>query len=336
MNIFNNKEIATAIWFVVVLFFILSKREIRKSALGLLRTLFQTKMLMLIFLMGFYTFWMVFFLYKVHYWDVSLLKDTIIWFFFAGIVMAFRILSSETNANILRKIIIDNINAIIIVEFLANTYTFPFVVELFLIPFLALIVGLEIAAKGDRKTVSVVKLMAGLRTIIVIIILTYVIIKLSSDYKNFFNLTTLRDFLLAPLLSFLFLPLVYIFLKFSKDKLLFRRIIWWAKENLNFVKKKPNLEKEFLSYKEKATKGTPSTIAVFIAISDKSAKQSEVKRLCKEIAKKKGIPHVRIFIYDDIKYTPSSLPTPEHLDSHFFYLYVYSKNTGLEKLDKFQ
>jgi len=72
MNIFNNREIATAIWFAVILCFILLKKEIRKTALSLLKTLFQTKMLMLIFLMMFYTFWIVFFLHKVQYWDVLL------------------------------------------------------------------------------------------------------------------------------------------------------------------------------------------------------------------------------------------------------------------------
>jgi hypothetical protein len=336
MDTFNNREIAIAIWFVVILCFILFKREFRKSLLGLLITAFQTKILILIILMMFYTFWMVFVLYKISLWNIFLLKDTIIWFFFTGIAMTFDLVPSRENVNVFRKIIIDNIKIVIIIEFIANMYTFPLVVELFLIPSLTLIIGFEIVTKKDKRNESIAKLMSGLQIVIGLIILIYNVSKAVSDYKNFASLNTLRDFLLAPLLSFLFLPLVYIFLKFSKDKLLFRRIIWWFKEKLNFVKKKSNLEKEFLSYKEKATKGSPRTIAVFIAISDKNAKQAEVKRLCKEIVKKKRIPHVRIFIYDDIKYTPSSIPVPEQLDSHLLYLYVYSKNTCLEKLDKFQ
>jgi len=72
MNIFDNREIATAVWFVVIFCFILFKKEIRKPTLGLLKSLFQLKILSFIILMMFYTFGIVFFLYKVHFWDSSL------------------------------------------------------------------------------------------------------------------------------------------------------------------------------------------------------------------------------------------------------------------------
>jgi hypothetical protein len=89
-----------------------------------------------------------------------------------------------------------------------------------------------------------------------------------------------------------------------------------------------------LSYEEKATKGPTNAMVLFIALNDKEASQSEVKSLCKEILKEKGASNLRIFIYDDIKYTPSSLPVPENLDAHWLYLYAYNKSTGLDKLEK--
>jgi thiamine monophosphate synthase len=93
-------------------------------------------------------------------------------------------------------------------------------------------------------------------------------------------------------------------------------------------------EKAALPYTEKATKGPTNAMTVFIALSDKDASQSEVEKLCKEIVKEKGASNIRIFIYDDIKYTLSSLPVPENLDAHWLYLYAYNKNTGLDKLEK--
>ena len=95
-------------------------------------------------------------------------------------------------------------------------------------------------------------------------------------------------------------------------------------------------EKSALSYEEKATKGSTDAMVVYIALNDKQASQSEVKKLCKEIVKKKGASNIRIFIYDDINYTPSSMPVPESLDAHWLYLYVYNKSTGLDALDKIQ
>lgn len=89
-----------------------------------------------------------------------------------------------------------------------------------------------------------------------------------------------------------------------------------------------------LPYEEKATKGPTNAMVVFIAISEKEASQSEVEDLCKEIVKKKGASNIRIFIYDDINYTPGALPVPENLDAHWLYLYAYNKSTGLDKLEK--
>jgi len=98
-------------------------------------------------------------------------------------------------------------------------------------------------------------------------------------------------------------------------------------------KKASSQEAPSLSYTEKATKGSTSAMVVYIALNDKESSQSEVKSLCKEILKEKGASNLRIFIYDDIKYTPSSLPVPDSLDA-WLYLYAYNKNTGLDALDK--
>ena len=66
--------------------------------------------------------------------------------------------------------------------------------------------------------------MNGLQIVIGVIILIYVISRVVSDYKNFISLNTLRDFLLAPLLSVAFSPFVYLFLLFTQYELLFIRL----------------------------------------------------------------------------------------------------------------
>jgi len=68
----------------------------------------------------------------------------------------------------------------------------------------------------------------------------------------------------------------------------------------------------------------------------KNAPESKIKELCKYILEKKRTSNIRIFIYDNIKYTPNKLPVPEKYDDHWLYLYGYNKNTGLDDLDKIQ
>lgn len=220
MNLFNNREIATAIWLLIIFILMLFKRDIRKSLFNVLKAFFKIKILTSIILMIAYTAGIVFLLNMANLWNTSLLKDTVVWFCFTGIVMSFDLVTSKKDQNLFRKIIIDNIKIVIIIEFIVNTYTFSLGGELVFIPVLTLIVIMEVVAKTDDKYSSVAKLMNGLQIIIGIIILIYAMSNVVSDYKNFGSLDTLRNFLLAPLLFILFFPFIYFILLFANYELL--------------------------------------------------------------------------------------------------------------------
>ena len=222
MNLFNNREIATAIWLLVIFILMLFNRDIRKSFLDVFKKVFfEIKILSSIFFMIAYTAGIVFVLYQINFWNISLLKDTVVWFCFIGIPISFHSVTSETGQNLFRKVIVDNIKIVIIIEFIVNTYTFSLVGELVLIPVVTFIVILEVFAKTDEKNSSVAKLQNGLLIIIGIVILIFAISNVVSDYKNFVSLDTLRNFLLPPLLTFLFLPSIYFIVLSSTYEQLF-------------------------------------------------------------------------------------------------------------------
>lgn len=224
MSLFNNREIASAIWLLVIFTFLLGKRDIRKSLFNVIKSLFHIKILSSIFIMMAYTTGIVIALYLVKLWNISLLKDTVVWFCFTGVVMSFNLVTLREDENLFRKIIIDNIKIVIIIEFLVNTYTFSLVGELVFIPFMTLIVMLDVVAKTDKKYLAVAKLMSRLQIIIGLVILIYAISNAISDYKNFGSLDTIKNFLLAPLLTISFLPLIYFILLFAAYESLFIRL----------------------------------------------------------------------------------------------------------------
>lgn len=222
MNLFNNREIATAIWLLVIFILMLFNRVIRKSFLDVFKkAFFDIKILSSIFFMIAYTAGIVFVLYQINFWNISLLKDTVVWFCFTAIVMCFNLVTSETDQNLFRKVIVDTIKIVIIIEFIVNTYTFSLVGELVLIPVVTFIVILGVVAKTDEKNSSVAKLTNGLLIIIGIVILIFVISNVVSDYKNFVSLDTLRNFLLPPLLTSLFLLSIYFIVSSSTYEQLF-------------------------------------------------------------------------------------------------------------------
>jgi len=232
MNIFNNREIATAIWLLVIFILMLVIREVRKSLSDLVKAFFKMEILLLVFLMVTYNIGILIILNLLDLWNISLLKDFVIWFCFTAFLMIYNAITSTKNENLLRKLIIDNIKIVIIFEFFVNTYTFSLVGELVLIPIVTIIVISEVIAKTDKKYNSVVKLMRGLQIIIGTGILIYAVSKAISDYKNFGSLETLRNFLLAPMLTISLLPFIYFAVLFSTYELLLIQL------NLGFEKSK--------------------------------------------------------------------------------------------------
>lgn len=241
MNLFNNREIAIAVWILVIFIILLFIRGIRESLKDLVKVLFHRKILILVLSIIVHTVGITFVLHLLNFWNISLLKDTILWLCFSGIVICFRYVSSKEDENLLRNIIIDNIKIVIIIEFITNLFTFPLAAELVLIPFMAFIAGLDVIAKTDKKNISVVRLLNGLQIIIGLFILIYAFSQAIADYKNIVNLDTLKSFLLAPLLAVLFSPFVYFMALLVKYELLFLRLEMGcekSKKLKNYAKKK--------------------------------------------------------------------------------------------------
>lgn len=224
MNQFNNRELATAIWLLLFIIFVMFKEDVRKSSLNVLEAFLRIKILSSIVLIAAYTAGIVFLLSRINLWNTSLLKDTIIWLGLTGIVLASSFVTANTTDGLFKKTILDNLKILMIVEFIINTYTFSLLVEIFFVPFVAIVVILNTFSGTDDKYSSFTKLSAGLLTIIGIIILVLTVISISSDYKNFGTLDTLRSFLLPPLLTFLFLPFLYLLVLYSNYEHLFTRL----------------------------------------------------------------------------------------------------------------
>ncbi len=221
MNSLNNREIATIIWVLIVLVFVLSKKPVRESLWEALKTFCNPKILLSVGLMIFYVAIVVAFLYAINFWNVNLLKDTIFWFCFTGMFLAINMVTSENEEHAFSKVLSSNLKVIIILLFLINSYTFPLLVELFIIPFGALIAATDVIAKGNKENAAVAKITTNLQAILGLVILVFAIYKTASDYGNFLTTNTLRAFFLAPILSFSFLPFIYLLVLFAKYEFIF-------------------------------------------------------------------------------------------------------------------
>ena len=179
-----------------------------------------------------YTSIVVMILYFINFWNLSLLKDTIIWFCFSGVVISINSVTSDKDYNLFKKIILDNIIFIFLYEFIVNVYTFPLWAEFFFLPFVTFIILLDTVASLNKKYTDLSKILKILQFIIGISVLIYSIYSIIHDFKNFKTLNTLKDFLLPIILSISFIPFIYISLLYSNYEHIFKRLnLGYKKDN---------------------------------------------------------------------------------------------------------
>ncbi|WP_434578830.1 hypothetical protein [Thermoanaerobacterium thermosaccharolyticum] len=89
-NIFSNRELAVGFWLFLLLLYALSKKDIRKSLLDIIKIFFSKKFIGWHISMLLYVLLIVFILFKIGFWEFRLLKDTIIWYISVAIVTSIK------------------------------------------------------------------------------------------------------------------------------------------------------------------------------------------------------------------------------------------------------
>ncbi len=230
MGLFNNREIATAIWLLVFAIWAFRKSGIRKSIWVLLRTFCYHKILLSVVLMLFYVLGLVTAMRALGMWNIGLLKDTVIWFFAGALSMMMRFATVDDTAGLFSRIVKDNLKIVIILVFLVNTYTFSLGFELVLVPVLAFIAMIDAVASAKDEYVVVAKITNGLQIVIGIVILGFAFLKAIDDWQTLSSFYTFQRIALTPLLSMGLFPFVYIMLIVSEYEQIFMRLNFGAKK----------------------------------------------------------------------------------------------------------
>ncbi|WP_343703193.1 hypothetical protein [Chitinophaga sp.] len=209
MGIFNNREIALASWVLIGIIASFFNTTLRRS-LGEIPSIMFKKQLVGIYLIVVLHFaFCIWVLYQVRLWDYTLLKDAILWVLFVGFITVFRLNQVSENKNYFRDAILDNLKLTVLLEFIVGLYTFSLVAEFIIVPIAIFIVLLLEVAKTNQKYEAVRKVVSFIVIVYSVFLLSYSIYHIISNFKDFATVGTLRSFFLAPLLSVLFLPLIY-------------------------------------------------------------------------------------------------------------------------------
>ena len=224
INTLNGREKAVIVWFLIFLFWALSQKNIRTSMLGVLKAFFQKKIITVFLAMFVYIFFIILLFSKLQIWNASLTKDTGFWILGSAFVLLMNVNNATQDDHHFKKILIDNLKLILVLEFIITLYSFDFWIEMLFVPVMFLIVTMGAVAEIKKEYLPVKKLIDNILSFIGIFLIIFAISKVIGDYQGFLTANNLRSFVLPPLMTLAYIPFLYIFALIMAYEMLFVRL----------------------------------------------------------------------------------------------------------------
>lgn len=226
----STRELSWTIWILIGLTACMFSKNIRQSILGIFKALFAWKISISLLAFFIHTSFYVFVLFKLGLWDISLLKDTIIWTLGFGFISLMNINKVNESAYF-KKVLIDTIKWTIAIEFIVNFFTFSLTKELIIVPILVFSAMIQAVASFKPEHKQVENLFKYFLTTIGLFIFIFSLYKTVEEHSKLFTLDNLKSFLLPVFLSLTFLPFMYLY------NLLVKYEELWIRLNFSIRKK---------------------------------------------------------------------------------------------------
>ncbi len=218
MEYFSTREIATFIWLVAFLLFALKSDSVGKSMLGVLRSVFQVNLLILLEAMAIYLMIACFVLSFFIDWGIGEIKMAIFWYFFTGLALLGKTVSNNGEFDGYKSWVRSTFTLLIFTEFLISKYTFSLLGELLFVPFMTLLVGMSTVAEFQEEHKDTKKFIDWAIAAIGLNLLAFTVYKFLSDETIFQGYSTVIDLTLPIFFSLWMLPFyfgVFIFVNYE-------------------------------------------------------------------------------------------------------------------------
>ena len=151
LELFSNRELALIIWGIILLIVLSIGDTGRVSLKGVVKAAFAPTLVVSYISLIIYVSVIVVLLWECGYWDISLLKDTIMWLLFTALGVFFG-LSNVRDSSYFWKLFKSGFAATVFIEFFVNLYSFSLLVELVLLPFIVFLTILSVYSEYSSKT----------------------------------------------------------------------------------------------------------------------------------------------------------------------------------------
>lgn len=214
-NYFNNRDIATGIWLLVVVILLLYWSKTRDDIRGLFQAILQNKLLISFASLALYLVGLCWVLSKASLWTSAQTSATFLWFFLYGVVLLGRSLSAKDDDRYFRRLVFDSFKVSAFFEFIIVAYTFNFLTELLIVPLFVFLGAVIAVSATNEKHKAVKNLFETITAVIVIALLWHSTSQIWQTPGDFFTIQNGRNFLLPILLTIGSIPLFYLWYCYS-------------------------------------------------------------------------------------------------------------------------
>ena len=210
LDLLDNREIAGGFWLVVALAILLWNAHLRRCLLDFLKAFLVRNLLLFCGCALVYFAFVVFLLLRVGYWEPVFLKGTILWAILSGSVFIYHLVRSTGGENLFWNVVRDSLKVIVVIEFLVSSYSFSLIAEIILLPVLTVVSIFDAFARSDKQYAVVARMTSSILVLVGLIVVSQALWRALIDWESLATTLTLREFLLAPVLSMLLVPFIYL------------------------------------------------------------------------------------------------------------------------------
>ncbi len=156
-------------------------------------------------------------------WNITYIKDSILWFTLCGIPSIFKSFDFKEN-NDIGRIIVKNLTWSAILSFILASVTFSLIIELVIAIFSSIILLTYIISKPEKKLSCFYKISYFASTILFGTTTIFTVYQINNAPSQFYTSDLLLAFFLPLIFSFLFSPLYYLTALVVTFESLFKRI----------------------------------------------------------------------------------------------------------------
>ena len=148
-GVVTTREIAYAVFFLLLLVYILYNNKTRKLAFNLAYSVLKRPIIIAFGLVFLYACVLIQFFIAVNIWEASYLKDVLEWVVFVGTPLCFKAVNHNDEHYFL-NCLVSNFKLTALLEVIIGSYTFPLVVELIIQPLFVLLIIINEFSKREK------------------------------------------------------------------------------------------------------------------------------------------------------------------------------------------